>query len=107
MSDGNGDFSEHRRTLLDGLRELSTSAKELAREQARHAAASDSNHARITVRVDDLATWRVELERRLREDFERRLREVEGTRSQAIAVAALGSVIFGAVMAAILRLVIR
>jgi hypothetical protein len=107
MSGDGGDFATHRLTLLDGIKELSASAKELAREQARHAAASDANHARILVRVDDLAAWRMELERRLREDFERRLREVESTRSQALVVAALGSVIFGAVMAAILRLVIR
>lgn len=105
MSDG--DFAEHRRSLIGGIADLASAAKELAREQSKYSAATDATLARVTTRLDAHETWRVDLERRLREDFERRLREVESTRSQALVVAALGSLVFGGLIAALLRLVVR
>lgn len=97
MSDG--DFPEHRRTILAGLQELNAAAKDQAKDQIAFARTTETALAKVTTRLEAVETWRVEAERRLR--------EVEGTRSQALVVAALGSLVAGVVMAALLRLVLR
>lgn len=100
-------FAEHRRSILGGIQELSTQAKDLAKEQARASAATDAALARVVVRLDDLGLWRVDLEKRLREDIEKRLREVESTRSQLLAVAAVGSLLFGVLASVLVRVIVR
>ncbi len=100
-------WAEHRRVILGGIEALNRSVAEIAKEQSRANTALEGVTARIITRLDDIATWRAEIDRRLRDDVERRLRELEATRSQAIALAALVSVIFGVVAATVARVVVR
>lgn len=93
MSDG--DFPEHRRMILAGLQELNAAAKEQAKDQVAFARTTESALAKVTTRLDAIEKWK--------EEAEKRLRDVESTRSQAIVVAALGSLIVSVVMAALLR----
>lgn len=108
MSDG--DFNEHRRVILGGIDTLTRAVGDIAKEQSRANTATETANARIVTRLDDLASWRTDLERQRREEraeLEKRLRELEGTRAQALVIAALGSVVFGAVMALLARVVVR
>ena len=110
MSNGDGDFNEHRRVILGGIEALTRTVGEIAREQSRANTATETANARIVTRLDDLAAWRNDLERQRREEraeSEKRLRELESTRSQALVIAALGSVVFGAVMALLARVLVR
>lgn len=103
-------FNEHKRVILSGIDALTRSVGDIAKEQARANTATETANARIVTRLDDLASWRTDLERQRREEraeLEKRLRELEGTRAQALVVAALGSVVFGAVMALLARVVWR
>lgn len=106
MPDSDG-WGENRRVILSGIETLNRTAAELAVAQQRAMVAAEGNAARTSSRLDDFQAWRLETDRRLREDFEKRLRDLEATRSQAIALAALMSVIVGVLAATLSRVLVR
>lgn len=103
-------FNEHRRLILSGIEALQHNVESVAREQARANTATESAFAKLVTRTDAIDVWRSEHEKQRREDrtdVDKRLRELENTRSQALTIAALMSVVFGVAIALLSRVLVR
>lgn len=110
MSDSDGGFSEHRRLILAGIESLEREQSTIAKEQVRANTATETALAKIVTRLDAADAWRTDHEKQRRDDraeTEKRIRELENTRSQALLIAALGSVVFGVVIALLARVLVR
>lgn len=107
MSDSSDGFNEHRRTLLNGIETLNKNVASIAEAQQRTSIAAEGVNAQTKTRLDEISAWKADIEKRLREDIEKRLRDLEATRSQAIAFAALLSVVLGVLIATLARVLVR
>jgi hypothetical protein len=93
--------------ILGGIENLNRTVGEIAAALQRVSITAEGTHAKTTARLDDIHTWRTETDRRLREDLERRIRDLEATRSQAVALAAVMSLLVGVIAATLARVLVR
>lgn len=107
-SDGGDDtFTARRREIISGIERMHLTTGDLTREVQRLNLAAETNHVRVVGRLDAVETWKAEVERWRYDKLEARLREVETTRTQALVIAGLGSVIFGVIIAVLARVLVH
>lgn len=98
MSDDN-DFSTHRRSITNALESIGKGVGDLRGELARMTREMDTATARLVTRVDDLAAWKAEAEKRLR--------DLESNASKSTVYVAVGSTLLAVVASIVVSVIAR